>query len=102
MANKYNKEVMVVETDWPTSCSKPAYAFPSDTKSIPFSVDGQIQWMKAVAGKVNAVPGGKGTGLFYWEPAWVGNAGLGSSCAWNLMVADDGKDMGSLWVFSQI
>jgi len=102
MANKYKKEVMVVETDWPTWCDNPAYAFPSDTKQIPFTPDGQVQWMKAVAGKVAAAPGGKGTGVFYWEPAWVGNAGLGSSCGWNLMVGDDGKDMGSLKVFGQI
>lgn len=101
MAKKYGKEVMVAETDWPTYCPNPAYAFPSDTKNIPFTVDGQVQWVKAVADKVKSV-GGKGTGLFYWEPAWIGNAGLGSSCGYNLMVADDGKDMGSLRVFGEI
>jgi arabinogalactan endo-1,4-beta-galactosidase len=102
MVAKYGKEVMVVETDWPTYCPNPAYAFPSDAKSIPFSVDGQKQWMKAVATKVAAVPNGKGTGVFYWEPAWVGNAGLGSSCGYNLMVASDGKVMDSLSVFTNL
>ncbi|KAF2686068.1 glycoside hydrolase family 53 protein [Lentithecium fluviatile CBS 122367] len=102
MVKKYGKEVMVVETDWPTYCPNPAYAFPSDAKSIPFSVDGQKQWMKAVAQKVSGVSGGKGTGLFYWEPAWIGNAGLGSSCGYNLMVASDGKVMDSLSVFSSL
>ena len=102
MAKKYNKEIMVVETDWPTYCPNPAYAFPSDAKSIPFSPEGQATWIKAVADKVKGVSGGKGTGLFYWEPAWIGNAGLGSSCGYNLMVADDGKDMGGLKVFGEI
>ncbi|KAF2655158.1 glycoside hydrolase family 53 protein [Lophiostoma macrostomum CBS 122681] len=101
MANKYGKEVQVVETNWPTSCPSPAYAFPSDTKSIPFSVDGQATWIKTVASKVSGV-GSKGTGLFYWEPAWIDNAGLGSSCAWNLMVTDKGQDMGSLSAFGSI
>jgi arabinogalactan endo-1,4-beta-galactosidase len=102
MASKYGKEIMVVETDWPTYCPNPAYAFPSDAKNIPLSVDGQKQWMKAVAAKVAGVPGGKGTGVFYWEPAWIGNAGLGSSCGYNLMIASDGKVMDSLSVFASL
>ncbi|PVH96775.1 glycoside hydrolase family 53 protein [Periconia macrospinosa] len=102
LANKYGKEVMVVETDWPTWCPNPQYAFPSDTKNIPISVPGQTQWVKAVADKVKGVSGGRGTGLFYWEPAWVGNAGLGSSCGYNLMVTDQGQAMDSLAVFGSI
>ncbi|KAF1968241.1 arabinogalactan endo-1,4-beta-galactosidase-like protein [Bimuria novae-zelandiae CBS 107.79] len=102
IASKWSKEVMVVETDWPTSCPQPAYAFPSDAKAIPFSAAGQMTWMKEVAKRVAAVPGGKGTGLFYWEPAWVGNAGLGSSCASNTMVDGSGKALSSLAVFGQI
>jgi len=102
MANKYQKEIMVVETNWPSWCPNPSTAFPADTKSIPFSAEGQSQWMKEVAKRVAAVPGGRGTGLFYWEPAWIDNAGLGSSCGWNLMVGDDGKVMSSLAVFNSI
>lgn len=102
MAARYGKQVMVVETNWPSYCPNPQYAFPADTKAIPISVDGQTQWMKEVAKRVAAVPGGKGVGLFYWEPAWIDNPGLGSSCGWNLMVADDGKIMGSLPVFGSI
>jgi arabinogalactan endo-1,4-beta-galactosidase len=93
---------MVVETNWPVSCSKPAYAFPSDAKSIPFSSAGQTTWMKEVAKRVTGVSGGRGTGLFYWEPAWIDNAGLGSSCGSNLMVDSGGKALDSLAVFGQI
>ncbi|KAF2271338.1 glycosyl hydrolase 53 [Westerdykella ornata] len=102
MVRKYGKEVQVVETNWPTYCPNPSYAFPSDVKSIPLSVDGQITWMKEVAKRVEQAGQGKGTGLFYWEPAWVSNAGLGSSCGWNLMVSDKGQDMGGFKVFGQI
>jgi arabinogalactan endo-1,4-beta-galactosidase len=102
LASRYAKEIMVVETNWPSWCPNPSTPFPVDTKGIPISVEGQTQWMKEVARRVAAVPGGKGTGLFYWEPAWIDNAGLGSSCGWNLMVGDDGKAMSSLAVFNSI
>jgi arabinogalactan endo-1,4-beta-galactosidase len=102
MSKKYGKEVMVVETNWPSYCPNPSTPFPADTKSIPISAEGQAMWMKEVAKRVAAVPNSKGTGLFYWEPAWIDNAGLGSSCGWNLMVGDDGKVMSSLGVFASI
>ncbi|KAA8610767.1 Arabinogalactan endo-beta-1 4-galactanase [Pyrenophora tritici-repentis] len=90
MARNYGRE-----TNWPSYCPNPSTPFfPRITKSIPIIVDGQTQWMKEVAKRVAAVPN-EGTGLFYWEPAWIDNPGLGSSCGWNLMVADDGKVMSS-------
>ncbi|KAF2746687.1 glycoside hydrolase family 53 protein [Sporormia fimetaria CBS 119925] len=100
MVRKYGKEVQVVETNWPTWCPSPKYEFPGDVKAIPLSVEGQRMWMREVAKRVEA--SGKGTGLFYWEPVWIGNAGLGSSCGWNLMVDDKGRDMGGLGVFAEI
>jgi len=99
MKMRYGKQVMVVETDWPTSCPKPAYPFPADTKSIPFTVSGQTSWIKVVASDVEAAGG---DGLFYWEPAWLDNANLGSSCSNNLMFDSTGKVLASLDVFSQI
>jgi len=99
MKKKYGKQVMVVETDWPTSCPHPSNPFPADTKSIPFSVTGQTSWVKVVASDVEAAGG---DGLFYWEPAWLDNANLGSSCANNLMFDPSGKVLASLDAFSQI
>lgn len=98
-ANSCAKELMVVETDWPTSCPSPQYAFPSDTTNIPFSPAGQTTWMKKVAGVVSDIGG---TGLFYWEPAWPDNPKLGSSCDYNLMVSSSGQSLSSLAVFGQI
>ena len=87
---------MVVETNWPLSCPDPAYAFPSDTTSIPFSAAGQTTWMKDVASAVDAAGG---SGIFYWEPAWLDNAVLGSSCADNLMFGSNGQALSSVEVF---
>ncbi|CAK4032930.1 glycoside hydrolase family 53 [Lecanosticta acicola] len=99
LKSKYGKEVMVVETDWPTYCPKPDYAFPADASNIPFSAAGQTTWVQDVASVLEDV---SGAGLFYWEPAWIKNAGLGSSCKNNLMVDQKGQALSSLSVFGQI
>ncbi|KAI1252940.1 hypothetical protein MGN70_005147 [Eutypa lata] len=100
MASTYGKELIVAELDWPTQCSSPAYQFPSDLKSIPFSAEGQTTFVQQVASVVASVS--KGTGLFYWEPAWMNNQGLGSSCESNTMFAWPGTALSSLSVFSTI
>ncbi|KAG8847702.1 hypothetical protein FRB96_001434 [Tulasnella sp. 330] len=100
MASTWGKKIIVAETDWPTSCPSPAYAFPSDASSIPFSAAGQTTWVKDVAAIVAGVSGGEG--FFYWEPAWIDNANLGSSCANNLMVSNTGEALSSLAVFASI
>ena len=100
MASTWGKEIAVAETNWPQSCPSPAYAFPADTTAIGFSTGGQTTWMKDVAAAVAGTKGG--SGLFYWEPAWVGNANLGSSCADNLMVSSSGQALSSLAVFGSI
>lgn len=99
LVGKYGKEVMVVETNWPQSCPSPDYEFPSDTEDIPFSAEGQRTWMEDVA---SVVEGAGGNGLFYWEPAWLDNAGLGSSCDNNLMFDSDGRALSSLAVFESL
>jgi len=99
MKSKYGKAVMVVETDWPTYCPQPSHAFPSDAANIPFTPEGQTTWMQKVAGALTAAGG---NGLFYWEPAWIDNANLGSSCPYNLMFDDKGGAMSSINVFQSI
>ena len=100
MASTWGKGIVVAETDWPTSCPSPKYAFPSDASSIPFSAAGQTTWIKDVASIVAGVK--NGLGLFYWEPAWIHNANLGSSCADNCMFSSSGQALSSLSVFSSI
>lgn len=68
---------MVVETDWPTSCSGVALSEPS----VPISAAGQSTWVADIRNVLSGLSGGHGLGIVYWEPGWVGNANLGSSCA---------------------
>lgn len=100
LASKWGKDIVVAETNWPTSCPDPAYDFPSDVSDIPFSAAGQTEWIKDVAAVLEEVDGG--VGLYYWEPGWIGNDALGSSCADNLMVTDEGVALSSLSVFADI
>ncbi|PGG99264.1 hypothetical protein AJ79_08601 [Helicocarpus griseus UAMH5409] len=101
MGEAYGKPILVVETDWPVACPNPTYQFPEDIKDIPFSVEGQRAFVKEVAAVVERVEYGQG--LYYWEPGFLGNAGLGSSCEDNLMVSDDtGRAYESLLVFGGI
>jgi arabinogalactan endo-1,4-beta-galactosidase len=100
MANKWGKQVFVSELDWPTSCPSPAQPFPSDMRNIPFSADGQAQFIKKVASIVSKVKGG--AGLYYWEPAWMNNQSLGSSCPSNTLFSWPGKALSSLSVFKSI
>ncbi|KAF5962386.1 arabinogalactan endo-1,4-beta-galactosidase [Fusarium bulbicola] len=100
MANKWGKQIFVSELDWPTSCPSPAQPFPSDMKNIPFSADGQTQFIQKVASIVSKVKGG--AGMYYWEPAWVSNQALGSSCPSNTLFSWPGKALSSLSVFKSI
>ncbi|THY95649.1 glycosyl hydrolase 53 [Aureobasidium pullulans] len=100
LAATYSKQLVVAETNWPAKCSKPAYKFPSDATYIPFSAAGQEEWIEAVGKIVAGVKGG--AGLYYWEPAFLGNGALGSSCEDNLLVDSTGKARVGLSAFKNI
>jgi len=96
MVTKYGKNVMVVETDWAESCSGVTMSEPS----IPISVAGQQTWVNDIKTVVAGLTGSHGIGICYWEPGWVGNAGLGSACADALLVDGSGNTRASIAMFS--
>lgn len=100
MAKTWGKEIIVAETNWPVDCPNPDQDFPSDVAHIPFSAAGQTKFIKALADVVKATSGG--VGLFVWEPGWFTYAGLGSSCASNLMFSPSGEASSSMEVFASI
>ncbi|KAK0226081.1 glycoside hydrolase family 53 protein [Armillaria fumosa] len=95
LVSTYGKDVMIVETDWPVQCSGVSL-----TENIAVSVQGQETWMSDLENILNGLSGGHGIGIFYWEPGWIGNAGLGSSCADNLLVDSSGKTRSSIDIFA--
>ncbi|UPL03164.1 hypothetical protein LCI18_014098 [Fusarium solani-melongenae] len=100
LASKYNKEVQVVKANWPTSCPNPEYPFPKDQLDIPFSTTGQVEYLRRLVSTLKAIPAT--TGLNYWEPAWIRNAVLGSSCESNVLFDPNGKAYDSLSVFASL
>jgi len=96
LVNKFNKDVMVVETDWPAVCSGVTL---SDS-SVPISAAGQSRWVAGIRDVLTGLPGGRGKGIVYWEPTWIGNANLGSGCADNLLVDPSGNTRTSINMFS--
>ncbi|KAJ3514531.1 hypothetical protein NLJ89_g2321 [Agrocybe chaxingu] len=89
-------DVWVVETDWPVSCSGVTLS----DRSVPISAAGQSAWVAKIRDVLSSLPGGRGKGIVYWEPAWIGNAGLGSGCADNLLVDGSGNTRSSIAMFS--
>lgn len=81
MVAQFGKPVQVVETDYPAICNGEYNPIPESSEpEIPYSVAGQIEWMKDVIQIVKEVPNGLGQGVWYWEPAWLNNTSLGSDC----------------------
>lgn len=81
----YKKPVYVAETDFPQDCQNG----PQLSEPILASVAGQIEWTKDVIDVVKNVNGGYGKGVFYWEPAWLNNTGLGSACGSSILFTGD-------------
>ncbi|KAK7462837.1 hypothetical protein VKT23_007414 [Stygiomarasmius scandens] len=71
IVSKLNKDVMVVETDWPTQCSGVQMSEPS----IPISAAGQGTWVSDIRNVLSGLSGSHGLGIVYWEPGWIGNDG---------------------------
>ncbi|KAF2143755.1 glycoside hydrolase family 53 protein [Aplosporella prunicola CBS 121167] len=75
LATKYSKEIVVAETDWPVACDGVELS-----EDIPVSAEGQKEWVSSIIENVKALPSNLGGGVFYWEPAFINNTGLGSKC----------------------
>lgn len=76
------QEVMVVEVNWPYACPGVSLSEPGH----PTGTNGQLTFVNNVRSIVESLPNGRGTGIVYWEPAWIGNAGLGSACLVSLAI----------------
>lgn len=91
LVNTYEKDIIVAETDWPAvSCSTALSGSEAQTPA------GQVAWITAITGVLSALPNSHGKGTLYWEPGWIGNAALGSSCSDNLVFDESGNARASV------
>lgn len=82
LAKRYNKPIHIVETDYPSICNGEYNPIPpSSQPEIPYSVQGQFEWVTELIKIVKDTPYGLGRGVWYWEPAWLNNTSLGSNCS---------------------
>ncbi|MFI9828817.1 glycosyl hydrolase 53 family protein [Streptomyces sp. NPDC051913] len=82
-ASRYGKPVFVAETAYPFRLdSDDSFENIIDLSSelvsgYPATTAGQTRWMNDVASIVEAVPNGRGLGVFYWESTWTAVTGNG-------------------------
>ncbi|MFE6334712.1 glycosyl hydrolase 53 family protein [Streptomyces sp. NPDC057798] len=82
-ATRYGKPVFVAETAYPFRLdSEDTHENIIDLDSelvpgYPATPAGQTRWMNDIASIVEAVPNGRGLGVFYWESTWTAVAGNG-------------------------
>jgi len=98
MVTKYGKDVIVSETDWPAV--GPCTGVTLSQPAIPMSAAGQQTWVLDIKNVLAGLSGAHGIGIVYWEPGWIGNAGLGSACDDNLVVDGTGTTRASIAMFS--
>jgi arabinogalactan endo-1,4-beta-galactosidase len=82
-ASRYGKPVFIAETSYPFRLdSEDTLTDQIDTTGelvtgYPATGAGQLAWMNTVANLVEAVPNGRGLGVFYWEATWTAVTGNG-------------------------
>ena len=114
ISSRYGKEVAVVETAYAYT-TRDGDGWPNlfnteMQKSVGYkaTMQGQASVVRDVIDAVAQVPGGRGLGVFYWEPDWtpVPRAGwrTGEGNAWDnqAMFDFDGKALPSLAVFKRV
>lgn len=90
---RYEKDVVVVETAYAFT-EKDADGHPNIARSemavegYPFTPEGQHAMLRDVMSVVRDVPGGRGIGIFYWEPTWTAVKGNG----WNPEDPESGNE----------
>jgi len=109
MSLRYKKDIVIVETAWGwTMENNSIYLIKPDDPNpdnLPFSVDGQKEFLKRLVKIVKEIPDNRGKGIFYWEPGFILVDGVGwkygEGNEWSNMLLFDfnGKALDSLDVF---
>jgi len=84
LSERYDRDVLVVETAYPFTLADDAPAWenvidrPDElVPGYPATPAGQAAALRAVQDTVASAPGGRGLGTVWWEPAWTSVAGNG-------------------------
>jgi arabinogalactan endo-1,4-beta-galactosidase len=104
LALRYGKDLVVVETAYAwTGDSPPGHhqVFQpelAETGGYPASPEGQTAFLRDLYATLGDVPGGRGLGVVYWEPAWLPVDGTTWASRAGMEYGDDVVDEhGSSW-----
>lgn len=102
ISRRYDKEVLVVETAYgfTTLSASGGDIFNeelSNEAGYSPSVDGQAQFLHDLMKTVKQVPGHKGLGIVYWEPAWLPVEGTSWASYAGMQYGNDIASMGNHW-----
>jgi arabinogalactan endo-1,4-beta-galactosidase len=107
LASQFGKPVLVAETGYPWTLTSgdPSTALSFGTSSeldpgYPATPAGQAANFRDVLSVVQAVPGGRGLGAFYWEPTWTVVKGNGWDPA--NPSSGDGWENQAMWNYSDV
>ncbi|RPH95664.1 T9SS C-terminal target domain-containing protein [candidate division KSB1 bacterium] len=85
LATRYGKEIQVVETAYPWTLDwyDDTFNLVGTSEQLlpgyPATPEGQLNFLRDELAIIRSVPNGLGTGLYYWEPAWVSTPAFGSA-----------------------
>jgi arabinogalactan endo-1,4-beta-galactosidase len=99
---RYNKYVLIIETAYGHTAESPTGAdiFTDElakNAGYPPTVEGQAQFLYDLMQTVDQVPGGKGLGIVYWEPAWLPVEGTTWASPEGMKYGNDVASMGNHW-----
>lgn len=101
VVERYRTDVIVVETAYAYRRDNPAGTsmFDADSPAAvhPVSVAGQARYLEDLAAVVADVPGGRGLGIVYWEPAWLPVPGTSWASTAGMAYGDDIAEPGNGW-----
>ena len=83
LARRLGRDVMVLETAYPWTLRSfdarhNVVGEPRQVSAWPATPHGQAAFARALRAAVARVPGGRGAGVWWWEPAWIATRGEGS------------------------
>jgi arabinogalactan endo-1,4-beta-galactosidase len=106
LSARYEKDVYVVETsypwtmDWKDEAPNIMGSEEDLHEGYPPNAEGQAAFLRAVREAVEAVPEGRGRGVFYWAPEWIAVDGVDSHWENATLFDFEGKALPGLDAFA--
>ncbi len=106
VARTYKRDVLVAETAFPyRGWNETTRAYDENAtpvKGLLANPSGQDTFLRRIVTMVKSVPNGRGVGVLWWAPAWIGKTGQGGG--WERLTLFDnqsGEALPAFWAFGK-